>query len=455
MATTTSKALQFPMKRRRFLTHSALALGALSGADTLLAACGGSSSTSSGGTTTISIMFDPNDIPAGTLETFMQLNPTIKVKLLAYDPIKLASSLAAGNPPDVVESPGIPTTPNFAARGLMTNLDPYFAKSTVLKVDDLAPINDGWRFDTSTLKQGTGPRYGMTKDWSFDYMLWFDERLFAKAGVAVPSTTTPLTYDQLLELGKELTVRQGGKIQIYGLNWTLALAPVLQMIAQQGGELFNSDLTKVDFTTPEARKALQWYYNEGMARVCNGPLDASSDWEWPLMQAKRMSIAQLGYWYGGEIITATDDLPDHVALAPAPLMGPTRISTCGAAVGGWIPQNSRNKDAAWKFMEYFFGGKPAQDRAKSGFGYPALKSLQALQPQGKPFQKEAFEVSQSEAAYFKVLKYSPYASADAINSALTTNMTAALQNRMSFDAMLTQLTQSVNLLLQQGKEQIG
>lgn len=444
----------FLMKRRRFLANSALTVGALSGASALLDACG-SSTSSSGGTTTISVMFDPNDLSTANINKFMQLNPTIKVKFLTSNPLTLASSFAAGNPPDVVESAGIPTTPNYAARGLMTDLDPYFASSKVLKVDDLAAINDAWRFDTSTLTQGTGPRYGMTKDWSFDYMLWFDERQFDRAGVAYPSTTTPLTYDQLLELGKSLTVRQGGKIQTYGLNWTLALAPVLQMIAQQGGSLFSSDLTKVDFTTPEARKALQWYYDLGMARISNSPLDASSDWEWPLMQAKRLSIAQLGYWYGGEIITSTDDLPEHAVLAPAPVMGTTRISTCGGAVGAWIPETSRNKDAAWKFFEFFFGGQPARDRAQSGFGYPALKSLASLQPQGKPYQQEAFEVSQREAAYFKVLKYSPYASSDAINSALTTNMTAALQNQVSFEGMLVQLTQSINLLLQQGQEQIG
>ncbi len=454
MTTTTQKTPLSRVKRRSFLVNSALTLGAFSGANTLLAACGSNAGTS-GGTSTISVMFDPNDLSTAAINGFMQLNPTIKVKFLPYDPIKLASSLAVGNPPDVVESAGISTTPNYAAHGLMTNLDSYFASSKVLKVDDLVSINDGWRFDTSTLTPGTGPRYGMTKDWSFDYMFWYDKRQFDRAKMAYPSTTNPITYDQLLELGKSLTVRQGGKIQVYGLNWTLTLAPVLQMIAQQGGSLFNSDLTKVDFTMPEARKALQWYYDLGMARISNSPIDASSDWEWPLIQAKRLGIAQLGYWFGGEIITATDDLPDHVAFAPAPVIGSTRVSTCGAAVGAWIPAKSRNKDAAWKFMEYFFGGKPAQDRAKSGFGYPALKSLQALQPQSKPFQKEAFEVSQRESAYFKVLKYSPYASADAINSALTVNMTAALQNRVSFDTMLGQLTQSINLLLQQGKEQIG
>ncbi len=454
MTTTTPKAPLSRMKRRRFLANSALALGALSGAETLLAACGSTSSTS-GGTSTISVMFDPNDLSTAVINEFMQLNPTIKVKFLASDAVKLASSLAAGNPPDVVESAGVTTTSNYAARGLMTNLDPYFASSKVLKIDDLSPVNDAWRFDTSTLTQGTGPRYGMTKDWSLDYMLWFDERQFTRAGVAVPSATTPLTYDQLLKLGQALTVRQGGKIQTYGLDWNLYLAHIMQMIAQQGGSLFNSDLTQVDFTTPEASKAMRWFYDLGKAHISNSPIDASSDWEWPLMQAKRLSVAQLGYWYGGEIITSTDDLPEHVVFAPAPVMGSTRVSTCGAAVGGWIPQISRNKDAAWKFMEYFFGGKPAQDRAKSGFGYPALKSLQALQPQGKPFQKEAFEVSQQEMPYVKVLKYSPYASADAIDSALTTNVTAALQNRVSFDGMLTQLTQTINLLLQQGKEQIG
>src|SRR6266568_1543144 len=102
MTTTTQKTPLSRVKRRSFLVNSALTLGAFSGANTLLAACGSNAGTS-GGTSTISVMFDPNDLSTAAINGFMQLNPTIKVKFLPYDAVKLASSLAAGSPPDVVE----------------------------------------------------------------------------------------------------------------------------------------------------------------------------------------------------------------------------------------------------------------------------------------------------------------------------------------------------------------
>lgn len=106
---------------------------------------------------------------------------------------RLTAILASGQPPDLVRGISALDTPYFAAREVAENLDPYFAKSTVLKADDLDPVNDLWRYDGKV--QGKGPRYGMAKDFSQDSMYCYNTAHFDEAGVDYPSDTEPVTYE--------------------------------------------------------------------------------------------------------------------------------------------------------------------------------------------------------------------------------------------------------------------
>lgn len=445
------------LSRRSFLAKSAATAGTIAGAGALLQAC--STSAAGSGKTVLNVHYLTGELTPAYIADFEKANPNITVKLTEYDPLKVAAAIAAGNPPDFIRGAGISQTPNLAARGLMANLDSYFANSSVLKVSDLDPINDAWRFDTGSLTQGTGPHYGMTKDWSQDFTLWYDKRTFDAAGVAYPDTMTPISYDDLVALGEKLVVREGGKIKVYGLGIAIGFGTLhlMQMVAQQGGSIFNDKLDKADFTAPEVKKAFQWFVTAAQAHFTDGPLDPASDWEWPLLQANRISIVQRGFWFGGLFSdNATDQaIGSHMAYAPAPQFGPQRVSICVGAVGAWIPAQSKKKDAAWKLMEYFMGGKPAQDRAKSGFGNPALKSLVAQVPQTTPVEQQAFKTNEAEKAYLKILRFTPYASPDAIDAVLNSAFTATVQRQLTVDAALSQINASVNALLTQGKEQIG
>jgi multiple sugar transport system substrate-binding protein len=366
--------------------------------------------------------------------------------------------MAANQPPDFVRIVGSPDMPNFAARGLALNLDPYFASSTVLKAADLMPINDVYKWDGKV--QGRGPRYGMAKDWSPDAQIWYNKKLFDQAGVKYLSETEPLSYDELLALGKKLTVRKGGKIQVYGLDaaWNLGweYGGIIQMLAQQGKSLWNHDYTEADFTSPEARKILQWYVDWAQARVGPSPLDPDpAGWAGPSFLANRVAMVLYGYWFQGSIASDTHGLLQHTGFAPAPQWGSKRISGCFTATGAWIPQNSQNHQAAWKFMEYFMAGKPAYDRATSGWGVPSVKHFLKDMPQGTPYQKAFYRSLQNEMRYFKVLRFSPYATDTAMGTVIDKYMQPVMKGQAKLDAAAQQLEAAVNQLLKQGKEQAG
>ena len=450
-----------PVSRRRFLAGSALlAAGAV--AAPALAACdaskGGGSATSGGGSgkTTLTVMYASNELTKDHIADFESKNPDIKIQFIENDDTRLNAMLASGNPPDFARGPAVGSA-NNNARGLATNLDPYLDKSSVLKKSDLLPVNDSWRWDGH--KIGAGSYYGITKDWSQDSTIWYNAALFQKAKLEPPSTTQPVTYDQLLDMSRKLAVKKNGKTTSYGLGieWQWGIAgPLFQMIMSQGGSLYTTDLTQTDLTTPEAKRALQWLVDlaqSGSAPSSLNPLPDGSDLS--TFTGGRLAVSQDGYWFGGNFTKSPADLQSALRMAPAPQMGDKRVSPCYVGIGAWIPAKSKNKDAAWKLMEYFMAGPPAQERATSGWGLPSLRSLLPKMPQDLPYQKQAYQTSQAELAYQVPMPDSPYITSSGWGDTLNKYVDQAARNKITLDVAAQKITEDVNKLLKQGKERIG
>ncbi|WP_290858925.1 sugar ABC transporter substrate-binding protein [Hamadaea sp.] len=425
----------------------------------LMAACdaGSGGSHGDGKTVTLTVMYKNNELTKEHVAGFEAKNPGIKIDLIEYDGTRLNAMLASNEPPDFVRGAAVGSASGNAQK-LATNLDPYLDKSSVLKKDDLLPANDSFRWDGKQI--GQGPYYGIVKDWSQDATLWYNQALFAEAKIKMLSTTEPISYDELLEIGKKLTKKTGGKTQVYGLGveWAWNLwAPISMMIVQQGGLLYNTDQTETDMTTPQAVRALRWYVEFARAGVGPTSLDPAPDGaDLSLFLAQRMAITQDGYWYGGNFAKESDAVRNSIAMAPAPVMGDKRISPTYAGWGAYIPAKAKHKDEAWKLMEYFMAGPPSEERAKSGWGIPALKSQLSLMPQQLAYQKQVYQTQQAELQYAGQLPDSPYVgAAGAWNPVLDKHLQRAIKNEITVEAAGKAITDDMNKLLKQGKDQIG
>lgn len=443
MTTRTSRA------RRRVVV-----LGSFVAASALLAGCtGGGAGGSSSGDTTLDVMVGAQDLSEEQIAAFEKDNPGIKIKIVLYDLTRLNTMLTSGNTPDIAFGNAVGSA-NFNARGLATDLTPYLEKSEVLKEDDLQPVNDAFRWDGS--KSGEGPIYGIVKDWSQDNALWYNTALFDAAGVPYLSDTEPITYDELLDISKKLSKFEGGTTTVYGLGmeWQWSLyGPLAAMVEQQGESLFNDDLSEIDFTSDAAQKALQWFVDYGQSGVgptSLNPLPDGSDYS--TFAAERMAISQDGYWFGGNF--AGDDALKTVRFAPAPTMGDTPAAMSFGGAGLWIPEQAKDKDAAWKFMEYFMAGEPAEARASSGWGLPSLKSLSDKLPQEQPFQQQAYTVVQSQLDSTVPLPDSPYISAGLLQDTIDKYLQLAIKGDLSVEEAGSQLTDELNDALAKGVDQI-
>jgi multiple sugar transport system substrate-binding protein len=444
------------MKRRTFLSRSLATAGTLTSAGVLLDACG-SSTPGSSGPVNLNIMIDGIDTTIGAAQvSAFEKAHNCKILVAKFDQVRLNASIAAGSPPDLVRTEGASEMPNLIARGLVESLDSYLQKSTLLKIDDLDPVVGVYKFDGKS--QGKGPIYGLPANYSQDSMTWYNKKLFDKANIPYLSETEPATLDQLVEIGKKLTVTTGGKIQTYGFDpvWNFVnQGRIMEMMAQQGGAtLWNADFTKADFTQPEARKALQWFVDWAQARVGISPLDTTSDWDGPIYSAERMGVVSYGYWFNGWI-NQTPGLIDHSGFAPTAQIGTTRVEACRTGSGSWIPKKAKNKDLAFQFLEFWLGGPPAVTLAKGGNGFPILKSQRSLLPQTTSAEVSIFKVAEGSLPYFKILQFSPYADKAAMEAAITTAIEPVMKGQVSLDAGIATLQQKVDTIVTQGRSQIG
>lgn len=423
---------RLPRLTRRHFLQAAAAVGTLAGAGVLLDACG---SGGSSGPVTITVMYNQAELQPidfkGTLPSsqayyvnaFNQAHKgSITANFLTFDQTRLTAMLASGSPPDFVRTSGGSEMATLMAKGVTANLQSHFAHSAVIKEDDLQPVNNYYRWDGHQI--GQGDRHGMVKDWSQDAMLWYNTEVFQKQGIPALDPKTPITYDHLLQLGKELTVSSNKKISVYGENTAFSWWPeivAMQILAQNGQQLYSDNGTKANIANNElVYQAIQWVVDYTQARVGPSYLVPETTSDNTLWLANREVIAGWGYWFGGSLQT-NGALPANAGFAPAPQMGSTLFSSSFGGTGAWIPVKSKHIDAAFTFMEYFLGGggpgggtvqgketDPATNRASGGFGLPTLKSLAQFMPQNTAAEKAAYEVQQASLAHYGTLVFSPY-----------------------------------------------
>lgn len=402
------------------------------------------------GVTTVTVMYATSEFTADQVKAFEDENPDIKIEFVEFDTNRLNAMLTAGDPPDLVR--GKPSA-NLFARELAAPLDDFIANSDVIKEDDLEPVNDLWRWNGK--ERGSGSIYGLVKDFSPDTTFWQNEALFDQAGVEPLSTTEPASWDDIITKGKAL--KEAGIDLPIGIEWQWGIGGLLQeMVEQQGAHIFNDDLTEADLTSPEAIRAIQWlidYGKAGIGPTSLNPLAAGQDG--PAFTGGEMAASMDGYWFAGQF---TADEAAKVAatasLAPAPTWG-KRLSAVTGGVGAWIPEASDHKDEAWRVMEYFIGGQPGIDRAKSGWGLPGLKSMWKYLPTEQPYQKQAAELAQQETEYVAPLQDSPYISIDQWNPELDKGVQSGIKGEATAEEIGKSVQDRMNALLAQGKDQLG
>ena len=291
------------------------------------------------GNLTVWAMGNEGDLLGNFVKDFEKENPDVHVKVTAipwssaHD--KLQTAIAAGNGPDVAQ---MGTT-------WMADFSNSFSE---------VPGN----FDTSDFSDGPlgagqveGKQLGIP--WYVDTrVLYYRTDIAEKAGW----TEAPKTWDELKQMAKDMQKVEGVNYGFYlNPSGTDAFIATLPFSYSAGAKLTDNDQTKWTFNDAGIKKALNFtsnLYTEGIANV-NADVSSGADianfvsGDTPMELQGPTAVSQINE-LGGKGFEA------KYATAVLPAMSDSSKSAT-SFVGGSdlvVFKDSKNKQAAWKFIQW-------------------------------------------------------------------------------------------------------
>lgn len=299
----------------------------------------------------------------------------------------------------------------FLRSGAIISLDDYIANSQLIDPETMIwEANDGYRYNKETKEIGSadGEIYALIKDFSPDFVMNYNKTLVTDAvaqvnypkeeGTKYPSMSTPMTFSQFIDFASAMQTADEKT-----MGTALDNEPyqqLLEWIGQAGGSLYYDNQTKVvDIKNdPKVRQAFD-YYRMLRDQCTNNPIfDADSstfDQGKTGIAVTKLSSVQIGtgqlkqrqaasIFYGRWAYTSysLDSDPNSNLTGFAPPAVPngleitddTKYAGITAMVGLAISAKSQQKDAAFKFIEYYFT-KGMEDMARIGYNIPGNKAV--------------------------------------------------------------------------------
>ncbi len=308
------------------------------------------------------------------LTAFKNRYPTIEVKLDIISDYEntYATNIATDDLHDVfMVSDGVFT--NWSTGGKMVNLTPYIQASELVDTDGMyESVVTRYQYDSVTGLTGSGAQLVMPRDISA-HVMYYNKDYFAEKGVQAPPSDRIMTLDEAVTMWQALTERDGaGNIDVYGV----AGIEMEGLVWSAGGDFLNDSRTGFP-TDPNDLNALKKAYgflqDAYFKYEVTPPSEFSSGMDpTTLFSQQRVATVIGGRWNVSSFRTLSFDW--DIAYAPAFPENPTHNSWSGS-VGYAISNACKNKEAAWKLVEYI-GSKEGQEiLSATGFQFPLYESI--------------------------------------------------------------------------------
>ena len=357
--------MELPMRRQRL---AVLAAGVL-----MLAACtsddgasGGASGSASGGGTPVDEDAISGEVRLSggrssdaeeqlleeTIAAFEEKYPNIDV---IYEPIPedyatvMIGQFSTGDPPDLFYVGATGEAAPWIEDELLQPLDDYIAGNPEIGVEHfypglLAPF------------QRDGSTYGLPKDAS-PLALFYNPEMLDAAGVEVPTN-----WDELASAAAELTT---------GDVTGLCLGPELPrwgaFIYQNGGALYNDDLTEMTIDSPETVEALDYLLGLHEDGSMQTPAEIGASWCGEAFGTQKAAMTMEGNWLVPAMDNDFPDTPFEMAELPQGVQQGNLAFTVAYSMG----VDSPNKDQAWVLLQYLAGQEGMAKWTSLGLALPA------------------------------------------------------------------------------------
>ncbi len=273
------------------------------------------------------------------LPQFKKENPDIEVELqqipwsAALE--KLITSIAGGILPDVAQI-GTTWMSRLYVMGAFENLDKYIKNSSVVNLQNYFKGS----LETCIFDDGI---YGVP--WYVDVrVMYYRKDLYEKAGVKPPDS-----WDEIIPIGKKLTeVDKNGNVKAYAYNTAIHWQEFCPFIWQNGGEIIDLKTKKIKLTSPEVKEAVEFFVRLKKENVAP-PIYLGHDLVYSFRTGYYKSFFS-GPWMVEVLKKQAPEINGKWSVSLLP-----KKKTRTSFVGGSnlvIFKLSKNKEAAWKFIEF-------------------------------------------------------------------------------------------------------
>jgi multiple sugar transport system substrate-binding protein len=328
---------------------------------------GGSASAGPGGsasgTLTVWAMGNEGVLLKVLADSFMKENPGVKVTVVPVDwgqaVAKLTTAIAGHQTPDVSQM-GTDMMGQFVATGALEQVPASFAPGTFFESAWNTNIVNGTVFGV--------PWYVETR------LLYYRTDIAEKAGISAP----PATWDDLTAMAKAMQSQGAAKwgISLGTKNWQ----EYLPFLWSNGGDVMDAQ-GKFTMNSPQAVEALTYYnsfFKDGLS-----PKSVPEGFDiTPAFVAGTNPMFFSGPWHLGLIAKAGGaGFESKWAIAPMP-----KKVTSTSFLGGSnlvVYKDGKNKDLAWKFVQYltdpktqvaWYGAASDLPAVQAAWDDPSLKS---------------------------------------------------------------------------------
>lgn len=292
-------------------------------------------------------------------KAFEAKNPDIELIIddlpFAQEHDKILSLDLAGNPPDIITASGAWLT-EFADAGIIEPIDERFASLP----EDIKKANEG-----PMVLPYKGKLYGIPVT-NGNIALFYNKKLLEEAGVEVPTT-----WDEFMEASIKLTDPSKNR---YALTGNLAAEPptvisyeVMPFILQAGGKILDNG--KAVFNSPEGVKALNYLKDLIVTNKVATPGELSAGEK---EKRANFSSGNVAFMFEGPWgVNIQKGLNPDLDFGVVPLPKGEKTGTIAQGSVLALSAKGKNKDAAWKFIEFMSSaeGQLLWDKATGFFPY--------------------------------------------------------------------------------------
>jgi multiple sugar transport system substrate-binding protein len=353
-----------------------------------LAGCGGGSGDGDGEIRFL-VFGEPEELRAfrAVVREFRVREPDARVRLVEASDrndllARLSTSFAGGSPPDLFLL-NYRFYGQFAARGVLEPVEERLRDSESLAEEDFYPqALEAFRFD--------GRLVCLPQNIS-SLVVYYNKDLFRSAGVAEPEPDW--SWNDMVAKAVRLTADtdEDGTVDRHGLAVEPSIIRVAPFVWSNGGELFDDPERPTRFALDaRAREALDAFFDlRRLHLAVPSEEEAESEDEESRFLNGRVAM----------VLSSRRATPTFRTIAAfdwdvAPLPRHTQRAGILHSDAYCLTKASRDKDLAWRFMEFALGPRGQRVTARSGRTVPSLvevsRSPAFLDPDARPASSHVF-----------------------------------------------------------------